>query len=77
MSTGSNASPRTGGDGRPPFVGKGVGEILQRMMTERLVPPAALREEIPPDLSRVVTRMLARQLDDRFSTMQEVVDRLQ
>jgi len=62
--------------GRPPFVGKGVGEILQRMMTERLVPPAALREQIPASLSRLVTRMLARKIDDRVSSMKEVVERL-
>lgn len=62
--------------GEPPFAGAGVGEVLQRMMSESVCPPAERRGDVPPTLSRLIVRMLERDADKRLATMDVVMARL-
>lgn len=62
--------------GRPPFEGPHPARILWQHQTQEPVPPAALRPEIPVDLSRLVTSMLAKQPAERPGSAEEVMKRL-
>ena len=58
--------------GRPPFVSEGFGELLSMHLHE---PPPSLREfapQVSAGVEFVVTRMLAKKADDRYSSMADV-----
>ena len=63
--------------GRPPFVGAGAGEVLG--MHQFVAAPAlrSLRPDVPPDVEAVVTRALAKSLDERYASMAELLADLQ
>ena len=62
--------------GRPPFVSKGVGELIAMHLFEMPEPPSRLEPSIPPDLDAVVLRCLAKSPDQRFATAAEMVTAL-
>lgn len=63
--------------GRPPYVGRGIGEIIQAMMNQTLEPPVSLRPETPTALSRLITRMLAKEPQFRFASMRQLLPLLE
>jgi serine/threonine-protein kinase len=62
--------------GEPPFVGNGIGVVLQRMMTEPVLAPKARRPDTPEALSQLLLQMLSREPNDRPASMAEVQRRL-
>jgi serine/threonine protein kinase len=62
--------------GRFPFGGTSVMEKLMARATEDATPVDSLRADVPPGLSAVVARMLARDPNRRYSTPAEVAQAL-
>ena len=56
--------------GRPPFVGEGPGDVIAAHMFQD---PPSLNGILPENLAHAVARMLAKQPQDRFQNMSEVV----
>jgi eukaryotic-like serine/threonine-protein kinase len=61
--------------GKPPFGGTTSQKLLKHQVT---VPPPLMeaRAEVPPELNRIVQKMMAKNPDDRFQTAAEVVEAL-
>jgi serine/threonine-protein kinase len=57
--------------GRPPFIGDGVGALFALHMLEPPPPLARLAPGTPPSMEAAVMRSLAKNPNDRFSTMEE------
>src|SRR5579872_1434056 len=57
--------------GRPPFTAEGVGELFTKHMLE---PPPSLTDfapDVPPGLAAAVMKSLAKNLEQRFATMED------
>jgi serine/threonine-protein kinase len=52
--------------GRPPFLGKTLGQLLAAHRSEPPPPLTDFRPDVPPDLSAVIARCLAKEPADRF-----------
>jgi hypothetical protein len=63
--------------GRPPFEGKTVRELITRHASEPIVPPRSIVGEIPEALSAVILKMVAKQPDQRFANLDEVIAALE
>src|SRR5213078_5050410 len=59
--------------GRKAFEGKDVVESLNKIIREPVAPISALNSAAPVDLQRVVRRCLAKDPDERFQTIKDVV----
>ncbi|HUQ48449.1 MAG TPA: protein kinase [Gemmatimonadaceae bacterium] len=53
--------------GQPPFTGPSTPVIMMKQVTEQAVPPSKLRDGVPPDLERIVMRLLEKDPSNRFS----------
>jgi serine/threonine protein kinase len=62
--------------GRPPFGGEKVAQKLIAHQTQPVIPVHELRPEVPPELSAVISRMLAKRPSDRYQTPAEVISAL-
>lgn len=58
--------------GSPPFVAKGLAGVIQKVTKEDARPPSALRPEIPEAVDRIVLRMLAKDLSERYRTGEDI-----
>jgi serine/threonine protein kinase len=58
--------------GRPPYEGSDAAATLARIVSEPLVPLRSLREEVPPDLERVIERAMDRRRDRRPRDLEEL-----
>jgi serine/threonine protein kinase/tetratricopeptide (TPR) repeat protein len=58
---------------RPPFPGGTAGHKLVRQQLEEPAAIEALRPDLPPSLAAVVRRMIAKPLEQRYQTPQDVV----
>jgi serine/threonine-protein kinase len=66
------------GAGRPPFSGKGgATEKLSAQVAEDPVPLRAVNPEIPPELSRVIEKMMSRDPAKRYGYMKQIVRELE
>ncbi|MBX3202718.1 MAG: serine/threonine protein kinase [Labilithrix sp.] len=54
--------------GQMAFVGENIKEVLDRVLGEDPCPMPALRRDVPPELTAIVTRALARDRDARWPT---------
>ncbi len=63
--------------GQPPIKGGSWDEMRQQLAIEEPVPPSTLVAEIPPLLEQIILRCLAKAPDQRFSTMEEVLQALE
>ncbi|MFO0798955.1 MAG: serine/threonine-protein kinase [Gemmataceae bacterium] len=63
--------------GRPPFEGTTAVEVMSKHAYEPLVPPERIVARVPPELSSVILRMMAKDAADRFPDMGEVVRTLE
>jgi serine/threonine-protein kinase len=62
--------------GRPPFEGGAALKVIFAHAHDPVVPPAALRPEIPADLNAVILRCLEKSPADRFQTAVELEEAL-
>ncbi|MET0340338.1 MAG: serine/threonine-protein kinase [Polyangiales bacterium] len=62
--------------GQPPYAAESVGALAIRMMTAPPMPLGRLRPELPEGLTDVVMRAIARDREERFQSMQALVDAL-
>jgi hypothetical protein len=63
--------------GQPPFMGKTAVEVITKHQTAPVVPPDRMARHVSPELSSVVMKMMAKQPEDRYQTMAEVVQALE
>ena len=59
--------------GEPPFTGTSVGEVMHRHACEMAIPPHHRVSGVPPALSAIVLRMLAKDPDYRFSDYEQLL----
>lgn len=62
--------------GQPPFTGPTTPVIMMKQVTEQAVPPSRLRGGVPPDLERIVMRLLEKDPANRFADGSDVVSAL-
>jgi predicted Ser/Thr protein kinase len=62
--------------GEPPFQGGSPKEVLSRRLVAVTPDPRELNPDVPVDLANVVTKMMARDLKERFQTPAEVAEAL-
>ena len=62
--------------GEPPYTGPTARAIIAKRMIEPIPRVRTVRETVPPELERAITRALAKTPADRFATTQEFVDAL-
>lgn len=58
--------------GRPPFVAKGLAGVIEKVTGEEPAPPSERRPEIPEAVDRIVMRMLAKDVAERYRSGREV-----
>jgi serine/threonine protein kinase len=63
--------------GRPPFQGKSALEVMSKHQTEPIIPPEKIVKHVPPEISGVVLKMLAKKLEDRYQDLAEVITDLE
>jgi serine/threonine protein kinase len=63
--------------GRPPFNGKTDVELMTKHVYDELVPPEQIVARVPKEVSTVIQRMMAKNPDDRFQNMNEVIRTLE
>jgi TolB-like protein/tRNA A-37 threonylcarbamoyl transferase component Bud32/Tfp pilus assembly protein PilF len=59
-------------EGRPPFTGRTVVEIFDGILRSEPPPLTRFGDELPPELARIVLKMLEKDRDRRFQTMRDV-----
>jgi len=57
--------------GRPPFQAEGIGELFAKHMLEEAPSVLDFAPETPPGMAAAVMKSLNKELDDRFSSMEE------
>jgi len=62
--------------GQLPFDGEAIGDLLVRLCTEPIPVPSQLMPDVPPGFDAVIERALARDLSQRYQTVQEFADDL-
>jgi serine/threonine protein kinase len=63
--------------GKPPFEGKTALEIISKHQTEPIVPPDVVVKRVPPALSAILMKMMAKKPADRYQSMDEVIAALE
>ena len=63
--------------GRQPFDGTTAVELMTKHAYEPLVPPEHIVARVPKEVSDVIQRMMAKDADDRFQSMGEVIRTLE
>ena len=63
--------------GRPPFEGTTAVELMSKHAYEPIVPPEQIVSRVPKEVSAVIQRMMAKDPNDRFQDMSEVVRTLE
>ena len=59
--------------GKPPFEGKTAPEVMSKHLTEPVIPPDAIVKRVPKALSAILLQMLAKDPDERYQSMDEVI----
>lgn len=63
--------------GRPPFDGTTAMELMTRHAYDPLVPPEQIVARVPKEVSAVIQKMMEKNADHRFQTMDEVIRTLE
>jgi len=63
--------------GRLPFVGPNLAAIMYQIATVHQAVPSSLRAELPPELDSIISRALAKNKEDRYSSALEAANDLQ
>ena len=62
--------------GKPPFEAASVTSLVAKLLTQEARPPVAVNAEIPPALSALIMRLLAKKPDDRVQSAAELSQQL-
>lgn len=62
--------------GIPPFIGRGIGDVMMLHMGVTPEAPSRRRPEVPLELDALVLKALAKAPDDRFQSMSEMAEAL-
>ncbi len=62
--------------GRPVFDGTGVGEVIAKQIYEEPEPPRSIRADASEAIEAIILKTLAKEPDERFATMAELIDSL-
>jgi hypothetical protein len=63
--------------GKPPFDGTTAVELMSKHAYDPLVPPEQIVSRVPKELSAVIQRMMAKDANDRYADMGEVIRTLE
>ena len=63
--------------GRPPFEGATALEVISKHKTEPVVRPEAIVKRVPPELSEITLKMVAKRPEDRYQTLGQVIKALE
>jgi serine/threonine protein kinase len=63
--------------GRPPFQGKTAREVMTKHAVETVVPPDVVVERVPRALSGIILKMVAKNPDERYQSIDEVIAALE
>lgn len=63
--------------GRPPFEGKTALEVITKHKTEPIVRPEAIVKRVPPRLSEICLKMVAKRPEDRYANLGETIKDLE
>jgi serine/threonine protein kinase len=63
--------------GRPPFEGKSAMDLITKHATEPVVPPEVIIKDTPEALSALILKMVAKQPDERYRNLDEVIEALE
>lgn len=58
--------------GRPPFVGRSLTEIIKKHLEQAPPPLKELRPDVPEELARLITKLLAKDQKDRYQSVPEL-----
>ena len=59
--------------GKRPFTGKSVMEIMQKHITEQPISPRETNPDVSVRVAQIVLRMMAKKLEDRFQSGEEII----
>ncbi len=62
--------------GRPPFIAEGSGEVIAAHIHVEPSPVRVYESSIPPSLEKVVMKLLEKDVNERYQTMEEVIEAL-
>jgi len=63
--------------GRPPFDGRTAAEVITKHKTEPVVRPDVIVSQVPGQLSEIVMKMVAKDPDERYSDLADVIHDLE
>ena len=63
--------------GRPPFEGKTALEVITKHKTEPIIRPEAIVKRVPPRLSEICLKMVAKRPEDRYASLTETIKDLE
>jgi serine/threonine protein kinase len=63
--------------GRQPFTGKTILEVISKHASEPVVPPEVVVKRVPKSLSAIIIKMMAKQPDDRYADLGDVIHALE
>ncbi len=63
--------------GRPPFDGTRINDILNRVATQRVVPPREVTPEVPAELASVCEKALQRDKHERYQSVRELAGEIE
>ncbi|MCE9524808.1 MAG: hypothetical protein K8R36_01990, partial [Planctomycetales bacterium] len=63
--------------GRPPFEGKTALEVITKHKTEPIIRPEAIVKRVPPRLSEICLKMVAKRPEDRYANLGETIKDLE
>lgn len=62
--------------GKFPFEGKSASEIARKHLDEKLIPPSDINRDVPESVSRIIVKMMEKNIKDRYQDASELVDDL-
>ncbi len=63
--------------GRPPFMGRTAMEVMTKHQHEPVTPPDVIVQDVPPTLTPIIVKMLAKRPDARYQSMKDVIAALE
>jgi hypothetical protein len=63
--------------GRPPFLGKTAVEVITKHTVEPVTPPEKIVKDVPPTLSSILLKMMAKKPEERYASMDDVIHALE